>query len=253
VSHNEKFAEKYRGYNFDELVNNIADYIDEDSDSLNGGDEGGAYRDVSEPGVTMPPNRSLRTIDELHQVAGMNDEFFNLLEPKLTVYGSKGVNVNYADKGVLLALDPTMTEEAADKVIARRNDPKQGGPFKSEQEFYGFLQPFSVDIRTIQEAKIPLLFDQEYNFRIAASGVASNVKREIIAITYDFPSLAARYADMIHKQRQEEKGQPITPLGGNSSGGGATGGTGGTGSATGGANQASAAKGRPTVVSWEEH
>lgn len=256
LEHNEEFNEKHRGENFQELVNNIADYIDEDKESLNGGDESSPYRDIAEPGVEMPPNRSLRTVDELHQVAGMTDEFYNMIAPRLTVYGSKGVNINYASRDILLALDPSMTAEAVDKVIARRSDPKQGGPFKSEQEFFSFVTPFSVNVKAIQESKIPLLFDQEFNFRIQSTGISSNVKREITVITFDFPNLAARYADMIQKQRDLDQG--ITGNSGGSGGGGggaggAGGAAGGTGTDTGGANQIKAAKGRPTIVSWEEN
>lgn len=238
VEHNEEFADKHRGVNFQEIVNNIADYIDEDKESLNGGDESDPYRDIREPGVEMPPNRSLRTLDELHQVALMTDEYYNLLAPRLTVYGAKGINVNYADKQTLLSLDKTMTAEAVDKLIARRSNPKEGGPFKSEQDLFGFLTPFSVDTKAIQESKIPLLFDKEYNFRVSATGVSGNVKRDITAITYDFPNLAARYADLIQKDRDERLGK----------GSGLSGGGGG-----GNTNSAKAAKGRPTVVSWEEN
>lgn len=238
VEHSETFADKHRGVNFTEIVNNIADYIDEDKESLNGGDEGDPYRDLGEPGLQMPPNRGLRTVDELHQVAGITDEYYEMLAPRLTVYGAKGININYADKQTLLALDKTMTSEAVDKLIARRNNPKEGGPFKSEADLFGFLTPFSVDIKTIQESKVPLLFDQEFNFRISCTGVSGNVRREITAITYDFPNLAARYADMIQKEKDLANGQ---------AGGGISGGGGGT------AAQIKAAKGRPTVVSWEEN
>jgi general secretion pathway protein K len=236
MEHNEAFADKHRGENFEEIVNNIADYIDEDKESLNGGDESAPYRDIKEPGVDMPPNRSLRTIDELHQVAGITDEFYNMLAPRLTVYGTKGINVNYADKQTLLSLDKTMSNEAVDKLISRRNNPKEGGPFKTEQDLFNFLTSFSVDVKAIQESKVPLLFDQEFNFRITSTGIAGNVRREITAITYDYPSLAARYADIIHKQKQLDQG--ITSAAGLSGGG---------------PNAAKAAKGRPTVVSWEEN
>lgn len=236
VEHNEKFADEHRGKNFEELVNNIADYIDEDTTSLNGGDESDPYRDIGEPGLKMPPNRSLRTVDELHQVGGITDEFYDIIAPRVTVYGTKGVNVNYADKQILLALDKTMTEEAVDKAIARRNNPKEGGPFKSEQDFFGFLTPFSVDVKAIQESKVPLLFDQEFNFRITSTGVSGNVKREITVITFDMPSLAARYADIIQKDKDATNGQPSAGISGGPT-----------------QNQVNAAKGRPTVVSWEEN
>ena len=42
----------------------------------------------------------------------MKDEFYDLLEPRVTIYGMKGINPNLANKEVLKSLDPGMTDEA---------------------------------------------------------------------------------------------------------------------------------------------
>ncbi|MGE4132443.1 MAG: general secretion pathway protein GspK [Bdellovibrionales bacterium] len=249
VEHNEDFADKYKGFNFEEVANNIADYIDEDSQSLNGGDESAPYRDVREEGLTMPPNRPLRTVDELHQVGGMTDEFYNVLAPRLTVHGSKGINVNYADKGTLMTLDVTMTDEAVDKAIARRSNPKIGGPFKGDQDFFGFLQPFGVDVKAIQDSKVPLLYDQEFNFRIVSTGISSNVQRTITVVTYDFPNLADRLAEMLNKQDEQDKGQ----AGGSNQQNPNSSNPNDPAAKQTQKNKIKSAKGRPTVVSWEEN
>lgn len=252
VEHNEAFAEKYSGYNFTELVNNIADYIDEDSEGLNGGDEAAPYRDFNEPGLTMPPNRPLRTVDELYQVGGMKDDFYNILAPRITVFGTKGINVNYAPKDVLMGLDESMTDEAADRAMARRANPKEGGPFKNDQDFYGFIQGFGVNVREIQERKPMLLYDMEFNFRISATGLAGNVKREITAITYDYDNLTQRLAELYQEQdqqnqnqnqsqqqpqQQQQQGQPNQQQQGNPPA----------------KKKIKPPKGRPSVVYWEEN
>lgn len=259
VEHDEEFAKEYRGYNWKELVNNIADYIDEDKQGLNGGDESSPYRDHNEPGVEMPPNRGLRTVDELHMVGGMTDAFYDVLAPRITVYGTKGVNVNFADKDTLMSLDISMTEEAVTKAIARRSNPKEGGPFKNEQDFLGFLNNYGVNVKAIQESKVPLLFDIEFNFRIQATGLSQNVKRDITVVTYDFPNLANRFAEMLDKQWKEDNPGGGDPGGGNP-GGGNPGGSPGGGNPQGANSTAADAykkiqgvKGRPTVVSWEEN
>lgn len=207
VEHNEAFADKYRGYKFEELVNNIADYIDEDMQGSGGGDEKIPYRDWEDKDYEMPPNRPLRTVDELHMVAGMNDDFYNVLAPRVTVFGTKGVNVNYADKDTLMALDPSMNEEAIRKIMERRNDPKQS-PFQDAKDFLGFVQGFGVNSKAIEQSGIPLLFDQEFNFRIVSTGLAANVKREITAITYDFTNLTGRFADILDKDDQDKGKTP---------------------------------------------
>lgn len=231
--HNEAFAKKYAGVRFEEIANNIADYIDEDRESLNGGDEGAGYKDLGEKDVTMPPNRPMRTIEELHQVAGMTDDFYKILAPRVTVFGTKGINVNYAQKDVLMALDVTMTDEAADKIIARRGDPKLGGPFKDDDDLFGYIRSYGVNVKNIQDAKVPLLYEQEFNFRISSTGFASNVKREIIAVTYDYVNLTGRLAQLMDDQAALDQGQltntnvPKRKIEG--------------------------AKGRPAVVYWEEN
>lgn len=256
VEHNEKFAEKYRGSRFDELVHNIADYIDDDKVAELGGDESSPYRDKEDKEIELPPNRPLRTIDELHQVGGMTDEFYNLLAPRVTVYGSKGVNVNYADKDTLMSLDPSMTEIAVQKIIEKRSDPKQG-PFTDDKNFFSFISGYGVNARAIEESKVPLLYDMEFNFRITSTGLAGNVKKEITAITYDFANLSPRYAEMMDKQDQSTAGGAGGT--GGTGGAGGTGGTGGTGTGgTGGTTtppkkKIQGAKGRPPVVYWEEN
>ncbi|MCB0414313.1 MAG: general secretion pathway protein GspK, partial [Bdellovibrionales bacterium] len=45
---NEEFREKYESFDFGELINNIADWVDENSDSLNGGPESNLYSDYED-------------------------------------------------------------------------------------------------------------------------------------------------------------------------------------------------------------
>lgn len=253
LQQNDEFRIKYGNYRFEELVNNISDYIDEDTEGQNGADEASYYRDVEEKDIQLPPNRPLRTLDELHQVTGMTDEFYNLLLPRVTIFGTKGVNINYSNKELLMALDPSMTEAAVDKVIERRNDVKLGGPFKDDKDFFSFIQPYGVNVKAIEESKIPLLYDMEYNFRITSTGLSSNVKREITAVTYDYTNLTTRFADLMDKEDQAN----------NPSGAGAGVGTGSPGVGAGtpspggagapAAQKFQAVKGRPTVVYWEEN
>lgn len=255
LERNDDFRKKYDGYRFEELVNNIADYIDEDTTGLNGGDESAPYSDINNAVLQLPPNRPLRTLDELHQVAGMKDDFYKILAPRMTVFGTKGININYASKDVLMALDPTMTEEAVSKVIERRSNPKIGGPFHDDKDFFGFIQSYGVNVKNIEEAKVPLLYNMEFNFRITATGLASNVKREITVVTYDYPNMTDRFADMLTKQdEQDQGGAPANATNAANNGNPALPNTSNTG------NQPNtqkkklqAPKGRPTVVYWEEN
>lgn len=248
--HNDEFRNRNSNVRFDELVNNIADYIDEDSEGLNGSDESSPYRDSKEE--HMPPNRALRTVDELHQVAGMKDEFYNLLAPKITVFGTKGINVNYASKEMLMALDPQINEEAVTKIMQRRDDQKLGGPFKDDNDFFGFLQPFGVNTKELGK-RIPLLYDMEYNFRVVSTGLAGNVKREITAVVFDYANIAQRLADLKSKQEDDQDQSGAGKgTGYNSQAGIGTSSPGGTGGEP-AKPKIQLTKGRPNVVYWEEN
>lgn len=263
MENNEEFSERYYGYDFNELLNNIQDWVDADEESLNGGGPENAEYDDVENKDFIPPNAPFKTVEELNMVEGMNDDFYRILSPRITVFGVKGINVNYAPKEVLMGLAPTMTDEAAAKVIARRSNPEEGGPFTSEDDFFGFLQAERVDTTPIQESKIPLYFDAVYNFRVISSGQFANVNREIEAITYDLDNLKERYIEMVNKDKDTEgKTGEDDPNGGSGTNpdpnsdpnkdpnAGANGKTNPDGQKN---KKIKVPKGRPTIVYWKEN
>ena len=210
IENNETFNDKYRNFNFSELVNNIIDWVDENKESLNGGDERSYYQDFLEdhPSEMIPPNRPLKTLKELHMIAGMNDDFYRLLESKVTTFGIKGINVNYANAEIFKALDPLINDEIAQKIIERRNDPNEG-LFKNEDDFVGFLGTL-INTNQFNEAQIPLLFDTVYNFRIRSTGEFAKASREITVVTFDFDNLTGRMAELLDKQ-DESSGEGKKP------------------------------------------
>lgn len=208
IENDEEFAESYRNFDFNSLVNNITDWIDEDRDSRNGGDERSLYQDLASEFI--PPNQPFKTIGELHMVSGMTDELFDLLAPRITVFGSKGINVNYASKDVFMSLHNSIRPDIADKIIEGRQNPARG-PFKDLEDFVQFMEGLGVPPAAFldgKDEKIPLLFDAEYNFRIKAVGKAGPVIREITLITYDFDSVKDRLGDFLKKQADKERGAP---------------------------------------------
>jgi general secretion pathway protein K len=205
----EKFASKYRGLDFGKVLNNVADWVDEDHDSRNGGDESALYANLPGSKGTsqfMPPNQPFKTLKELHMVEGINDDLYDMLESRITVFGDKGININYASKDVLMSLTPLITAEKADKIVESRTDPNRG-PFKDEKEFLDFLNnklsipgnPFEGKDKTDQ-TKVPLIFDAEYNFRIHSTGVAGKVNKDIIAIVYDLDRVKERLKTLMATQ-----------------------------------------------------
>jgi len=258
VRNNDKFRQKYSSTNFDELINNIQDWVTAGNESANGGDRKSRYdkmdlKDTNKDFV--PAGRPFKTMDELHMVAGMKDEFYRLIEARATVYGLQGINVNYAPEEVLKGLDQTFTDEAVKAVVKRRSDPKEGGPFPAGDQcastFLNFVSPYGVNIKSIQDSKVNLLCDPEYNFRVVSTGTYQKAKREITAVTFDLDNLPGRLADLLNQQDKQNNptAAPPSPT------------TGGVTPPTGAppANQQQnnpakmkAPKGRPVVVYWEE-
>lgn len=203
----QKFRDKYSNVRFTELVDNMADWVDEDSEGRGRGSESELYQKIKDSG-DLPPNTPFKTLDELHMVSGMTDDFFKLLAPRITVFGTKGINVNTAPRDMLKSLGAKIDDKQLGEIDARRNDPKKGGPFKDRNDFFGFLQSIGVRTETIEQSQIPLIFDAEFNFKIISSGTFGNSRREITAITYDIDNITPRLTETLvnlNKQNQQQQ------------------------------------------------
>ncbi len=231
------FRKKYGGTNFEEVVNNITDWVDEDSESLNGGDEKRYYPDIRSDFI--PPNTPFKTVDELHMVAGMKEDFFKVLKDRITVYGTKGLNVNYATREVLKSFDVRMTDEVVNNIMKRRNNPQEG-PFKDTTDFYNFLDGQGVRLDRNAKNQIPLLFGPEFNFRIQSTGIFANSRREITAVVYDYDNVSQNYSNWVQSSSAQNTATP-----------GAAPSTATQGQPT--APKIQTGKGRPTIVYWQEN
>jgi general secretion pathway protein K len=195
-----RFDEKYRSFRFDELINQIADFMSDKRASLNGGDKTAIYTGEYEG---YPPNRAFRTVSEMRIIPMMDETLFNLLQPRVTIFGLKGINPNVASKEVLMSLDPEIKAEIADKIIARREDQNQGGPFKSADEFWSAVNQFGA--RVSDETKqIPIVLDSLISFRIKSTGVYSNVRTQIEVVVSDIDKEASRVADYVKKENPNQ-------------------------------------------------
>ncbi len=201
------FSERYANFNFEELINNIADWVDDGDESLNGGSEKAYYTDYRNE--FLPPNRPFKTMQEMHMVAGMTDEIFEILAPQITLYGVKGINVNQAERDVLLSLfnnyDPQISDEIVTEILKRRSDPDLGGPFQDEKEFVSFLGAY-IDPESFndEENKVPLFFGAELNFRLNCIGVSGKMTREIEGVVYDASTVKTRLKEALMKEMEDQ-------------------------------------------------
>jgi general secretion pathway protein K len=220
MKNDEDWARKNQDLRYEEVINNIIDWEDADLVGLNGGDERSLYQNLKSE-IPLPPNRGFRTIDELRMVAGVTDEIFNMLKDRVTIYGMRAINPNHASREILKALDVSITDELAGKIIARRDDPTKG-PFQNENDFWGFVNSEGGNASPDAQKAIPLVFNEVTNFRIRASGEYANSSREIEAVVFDFSTVGNTIATRLQKESNGGNQQ------GNDNAAGAPGGTGAT-------------------------
>lgn len=102
----------------DRAVSGILDWRDEDDLPRLHGAERDAYLRIG--AAALPANGPFTSVAELTQVIGVTQPIYERVRPYLTVIGSGVVNVNVAERPVLLAL-PGFGEEAASAVLALRS------------------------------------------------------------------------------------------------------------------------------------
>ncbi len=196
VETNKLFETKYRNFRFDDLVNQIADFMSDKRQSLNGGDKTSAYQNEYQG---YPPNRAFRNISELKIIPLMEEDIYKFLENKVTVFGLKGINPNNASKEILMSLDQGITAEVADKIIKRRSNENEGGEFKSPKDFWDSVNQFGARL-TANPDEIPIVVDTLISFRIKSTGVYTNVRTQIEVVVTDIDKTAARVAEYVKKE-----------------------------------------------------
>ncbi|MDY0061098.1 MAG: type II secretion system protein GspK [Myxococcota bacterium] len=96
-----------------EVIASIIDWIDPDSDltTMTGdfqytptgaGQESSRYRDIG--GKIEPRNAKLDTLEELHRIKGVGDDFYESFADSMTIYSGSKVNVNTANEQLLAVL-----------------------------------------------------------------------------------------------------------------------------------------------------
>lgn len=184
------WVERNRDFTFEEVINNLKDWIDPDTQSGNGGDEARYYsrlREMDKDNLNpYPPNRHFRTIDEIRMVPGVTDEIFELIRPGFSVFGPMGINPNLADEGALKSLHRGITSEVAQKIINRRDNMNEGGPYKDGDDFFNYVNRFAnIRISPEEQSRIPLRFENPCNFRLRSSGSSGKTVTTITAVVYD--------------------------------------------------------------------
>lgn len=257
LTKDDDFRNRYQSTRFDELVNHIADWMSESNTSLGGGDKRGFFSSLGEG---YPPNRGFRTLEELRLVPGMNDELFNLLAPRITIYGMKAINPNTATKEVLRALDSGMTDEAVKEVMEKREDSKQGGGFKGQgtkclEDFKAFVDSHGGRL-TKEFDKTPMVCDKTFNFRIQSTGLygagRTAMMKNITVVVVDLSQSATQIKNAKNNEKDTTNNGAAAGAEPDKSQAGATKDP-NSGSKSGGSGQEPLPKGPPRIVYWSEN
>ncbi len=118
----------------EDLWGALADWLDSDEQPRSGGVESPYYRSLKQGYDSH--NGKLTTLAELSLVKGFTPEFLGKLQPFVTIWSdqagapSSKININTAPKEVIAALDDSIDDRMADRILERR----QLTPFKSTGE-----------------------------------------------------------------------------------------------------------------------
>ncbi len=108
----------------DELWSALADWMDSDDQARSGGGESAYYKTMKPP--YSAHNAKLSTIFELSLVKGFTPEIIVKLRPFVTIFGGQSgglpsqVNINAASQEVLTALDDTIDDRMAERIVEER-------------------------------------------------------------------------------------------------------------------------------------
>lgn len=198
----ESWNEKYSRDKLERILNHLSDWTDLDLSSQNGGRE-----DQQEEGK-RPLNRSFVSIDEIKKVPEMTLELFEILRPHITVYGPKALNLNYASRDILLALN--LSEELADNILARIDiSSPYYEPFTDKTNFCNFIDElgfaFCDNLKDYYDSLDMLTFSSPVSFRVQSLGSYRNSLMKLETLLYDLSPPALRYQRSRHFALQRER------------------------------------------------
>ena len=135
-------------------------------------------------------NACIDTLEELHLIKGIGDDFMDTFGESLTAYPVKKINIRNADPIALKALirafardqyDPVIQNEAQmDLLIAKLMEYRMLSPFNKPEEFISFLQAEGIDFNP-HEMKKHIGVDSNI-YRITAQGESGDIIKRLTVV-----------------------------------------------------------------------
>jgi hypothetical protein len=124
------FAAEYRDLRVEDLMDNLLAWADRTYEK-----KGSSGRED-----IKPKRAPFYSLSELHMIPPMDDQLYELFAPNLTVSTTPGINVNSMKRPTLRALIPQMTDEELDDFFKFRDSETEDNYFKSEDDFFKYVQ-----------------------------------------------------------------------------------------------------------------
>ncbi len=155
-----------------EISETIADWTDPDDTERPNGAESGYYEGLEDPYEAR--NRPLNSLLELRLIKRMEGDIFDRLKNMLTVQSDGWINVNTANKQVLMSLSEEMNGDIADEITAFRTE----NPFQSKLDVKN-----NISISDHVYTDISKFIDVKSNyFSITSAGEVNQNRKTINAV-----------------------------------------------------------------------
>ena len=201
----EEFSRVHSYDTVKEALNNIADWIDEDTESRNGGGENRPYPYDDQKGY--PRNQSLMAMSELLLIDKVDELIYEKLQNLGTIYSSFGINVNTANKQTLMGLDEQFTDYTTDEFIKRRTEIKnETGQDLDKNYFDSILTDLGFrGIEDIHSKGVPILFSPVSTFYVEASGVEGEIETLIKSYVINAEALKEIFITQLDKSSSSKE------------------------------------------------
>jgi type II secretory pathway component PulK len=157
----------------EKLADRVADWIDPDSEARLADSE------------TNVRNANLISVDEIKEIKGIKDIDYDTLLPYVTVYGDGRINVNGADKPVLMSMSDLISDQLAQRVIEYRKI----SPFEEISQLQE-VAGFELTVYGPVSSRITV---KGKHFSLRSTATSGGMKRIIVTVLDSGPPTEIKY------------------------------------------------------------
>lgn len=186
-----EFAEKYQNLKAEALLFNLVAFMDPETKTDGDNQDKGNYYAQATPPYDLK-NAPLVTETELSMVKGFDDTIAAIVAEAFTFQPTTSINVNKAPPTLLQGLIYELTNDNLDRLIKRRSDSAEGGPFKTADEFWAYLQTlgeFGEAQKRLKDNNIGIL-GADTSYRVSITSDSGMIHQNWLARVGKMPALS---------------------------------------------------------------